>query len=60
MTVNAVVPSTLNTVANRDWGRPEEVATWVRPESVAEAILWLASDLAADVTGALVPVYGRT
>jgi NAD(P)-dependent dehydrogenase (short-subunit alcohol dehydrogenase family) len=58
VTVNAVLPSTLDTAANRNWGTPEQVATWVKPESVTEAILWLASDLAADVTGCLLPVYG--
>ena len=60
VTVNAVLPSTLDTAANRKWGRPEEVSHWVQPDAVAQAILWLASDLAAEVTGALLPVYGRT
>jgi NAD(P)-dependent dehydrogenase (short-subunit alcohol dehydrogenase family) len=58
VTVNAVLPSTLNTESNREWGRPEQVAKWVEPASVAEAISWLASDLAADVSGCLLPVYG--
>ena len=58
VTVNAVLPSTMDTEANRSWGKPEQIETWVKPEAVAQAILWLASDLAADVTGCLLPVYG--
>jgi NAD(P)-dependent dehydrogenase (short-subunit alcohol dehydrogenase family) len=59
ITANAVLPSTIDTEANRSWGTPEQQALWVKPESIAEAILWLASDAASDVNGALVPVYGR-
>jgi NAD(P)-dependent dehydrogenase (short-subunit alcohol dehydrogenase family) len=59
ITANAVLPSTIDTEANRSWGTPEQQATWVKPESIAQVILWLASDAAADVNGALVPVYGR-
>ena len=59
VTVNAVLPSTIDTEANRSWGSAGEAAKWVAPASIAEAILWLASDAAADVSGALLPVYGR-
>ena len=60
VTCNAVLPGTIDTEANRGWGTPEQVATWVRPESVAASIFWLASDAAGDVNGALLPVYGRS
>lgn len=60
VTVNAVLPGTIDTPANRSWATPEQVSAWVKPESIAEAIVWLASDAAADVNGALVPVYGRS
>ena len=60
VTCNAVLPGTIDTEANRGWGSPEQVATWVKPESVATAMFWLASDAAADVNGALLPVYGHS
>jgi NAD(P)-dependent dehydrogenase (short-subunit alcohol dehydrogenase family) len=59
ITANVVLPSTIDTEANRSWGTPEEQAKRVKPSSLAEVILWLASEAAADVNGALVPVYGR-
>jgi NAD(P)-dependent dehydrogenase (short-subunit alcohol dehydrogenase family) len=60
ITVNAVLPGTIDTAANRSWGTAGQAATWVKPQSVANAILWLASDAASEVNGALVPVYGRS
>lgn len=59
ITANVVLPSTIDTRANREWGSAGQQAKWVKPESIAEVILWLASPAAADVNGALVPVYGR-
>jgi NAD(P)-dependent dehydrogenase (short-subunit alcohol dehydrogenase family) len=59
ITANVVLPSTIDTGANRAWGSAEQQATWVKPESIAKVIFWLASEAAADVNGALVPVYGR-
>ena len=59
ITANVVLPSTIDTPANRTWGSPEQAAQWVTPASIAGTILWLASDAAADVNGALIPVYGR-
>lgn len=58
ITVNAVLPSTIDTPANRTWGSPEQRTHWVTPASIAGVIVWLASDAASDVNGALVPVYG--
>ena len=59
VTVSAVLPSTMDTGANREWGTPGQIQTWVQPRSVAQAIFWLASDLASDVNGVLLPVYGN-
>src|SRR5205085_10061617 len=59
ITVNALLPSTIDTTANRSWGSAEQQAKWVTPESIAKQVLWLASDDAADINGALVPIYGR-
>jgi NAD(P)-dependent dehydrogenase (short-subunit alcohol dehydrogenase family) len=56
ITVNAVLPSTLDTEANRRAMLEADVTTWVRPESVARAICFLASSDAGDVTGTLLAV----
>jgi NAD(P)-dependent dehydrogenase (short-subunit alcohol dehydrogenase family) len=56
VTVNAVLPSTMDTEANRRAMPDANRRTWVTPDSVARAILFLASDAAADVTGTLVAV----
>ena len=57
--VNAILPSTIDTPENRSWGTPDQIAKWVAPQSLAQVAVWLASPNAADVNGALVPVYGR-
>jgi NAD(P)-dependent dehydrogenase (short-subunit alcohol dehydrogenase family) len=59
ITVNAVLPSTIDTAANRASMPSADFAKWVRPEELAEVILFLASDAASAVTGALLPVNGR-
>ncbi len=57
--VNAVVPSTMDTPANRAAMPDADFSRWPKVEEVAEAIAFLASDANACVRGALVPVYGR-
>ena len=59
ITVNAVLPSTIDTAANRASMPDADFAKWVRPEELADVILFLASDAASAVTGALLPVNGR-
>ncbi|CCE08268.1 putative Short-chain dehydrogenase/reductase family (SDR); Glucose/ribitol dehydrogenase [Bradyrhizobium sp. STM 3843] len=59
ITVNAVLPSTIDTPANREAMPKAEFEKWVTPQEVAEVILFLASDAASGVTGALIPVAGR-
>ena len=56
VTVNAVLPSTMDTEANRRAMPTADRRGWVTPASVARAILFLASDAAADVTGTLLAV----
>jgi NAD(P)-dependent dehydrogenase (short-subunit alcohol dehydrogenase family) len=60
ITANAVLPGTIDTEANRAWGTPEQITRWVKPDSIAAAIAWLASDEASDVNGVLLPVYGQS
>ncbi|MBW2244956.1 MAG: SDR family NAD(P)-dependent oxidoreductase [Deltaproteobacteria bacterium] len=53
---NAVVPTTIDTPANRASMPDADHASWTRPEQIAQVILWLASDAAGAVRGALIPV----
>jgi len=59
ITVNAVLPSTIDTPANRASMPKADFGKWVTPQELAEVILFLASDAASAVTGALLPVSGR-
>jgi NAD(P)-dependent dehydrogenase (short-subunit alcohol dehydrogenase family) len=59
ITVNAVLPSIIDTAANRVSMPKADFAKWVTPQELAEVILFLASDAASAVTGALLPVSGR-
>jgi len=59
ITVNAVLPSIIDTAANRASMPKADFAQWVRPKELADVILFLASDAASAVTGALIPVSGR-
>ena len=59
VTVNAVLPSTIDTAANRASMPKADFGNWVRPQELAEVILFLVSDAASAVTGALIPVAGR-
>ena len=59
VTVNAVLPSILDTPQNRADMPDADPATWVAPADLAEVMLFLASPEARAVTGALVPVTGR-
>src|ERR1700720_143069 len=59
ITVNAVLPSTIDTPANRASMPRADFAKWVTPQELTEVILFLVSDAASAVTGALLPVSGR-
>ena len=59
ITVNAVLPSIIDTAANRASMPKADFAKWVAPKELADVILFLASDAASAVTGALLPVSGR-
>lgn len=57
--VNAVLPSVLDTAQNRKDMPDANFRAWVAPASLAKVMLFLASDEARDITGALIPVTGR-
>lgn len=59
ITVNAVLPSIIDTATNRADMPDADFTAWVTADEVAQAILWLASEQASGVTGALLPVVGR-
>lgn len=59
ITVNAVLPSIIDTPANRVQMPDADHSKWVTPGALAEVILFLASDRAEAITGALLPVTGR-
>jgi NAD(P)-dependent dehydrogenase (short-subunit alcohol dehydrogenase family) len=59
ITVNAVLPSIIDTAANRASMPKADFAKWVTPHELAEVILFLTSDAASAVTGALLAVNGR-
>ncbi len=59
ITVNAILPSTLDTPRNRLDMPNADFSRWVTPTEAAEVIAFLVSDEASAVTGALIPVVGR-
>ena len=59
VTANAVLPSLIDTAANRASMPGGKFDNWVKPEAVAQLLLFLASEAAAATSGALVPIYGR-
>ncbi len=59
VTVNAVLPSIIDTPANRQDMPNADPAQWVAPTDLAAVILFLASPASRAMTGALVPVTGR-
>lgn len=58
--VNSVLPSIIDTQANRSAMPGAAFDKWPKPEEIAQVILFLASDQARVVHGASVPVYGQS
>jgi NAD(P)-dependent dehydrogenase (short-subunit alcohol dehydrogenase family) len=58
--VNCILPGTIDTPKNREDMPQADFSRWVQPEAIADVILFLASDQARGITGAAIPVYGRS
>ena len=56
---NAILPSVIDTPANRAATPDADFSKWVRPAEIARVVRFLVSDDAAVTSGAAVPVYGR-
>ena len=56
---NSILPSIIDTPANRNAMPNADFATWPKPEDIARVILFLASDEAKVIHGAAIPVYGN-
>lgn len=56
VTVNGVLPTTIDTPANRASMPHTDPSTWAKPESIADTLLFLASDEAGQINGAAIPV----
>jgi NAD(P)-dependent dehydrogenase (short-subunit alcohol dehydrogenase family) len=57
--INAVLPSTMDTAANRASMPKADFTRWVTTPSAAGVIAFLLSEAARDVSGAAIPIYGR-
>ena len=59
ITANVILPGTIDTEANRKSDPGGNRSKWVSPERLAALVFYLASDAAAEITGAAIPVYGE-
>lgn len=59
ITANTVLPSTIDTRANREAEPNANFGAWVTPAAIASLLVWLASKEAGAVSGAAIPIYGR-
>jgi NAD(P)-dependent dehydrogenase (short-subunit alcohol dehydrogenase family) len=57
--VNSILPSIIDTAANRQAMPGSNFASWPKPEDIAQVILFLSSDFAKTIHGAAIPVYGN-
>jgi NAD(P)-dependent dehydrogenase (short-subunit alcohol dehydrogenase family) len=56
---NAILPSVIDTPANREAQPGADYSKWVKPEEIAKVVRFLVSEDSAPTSGAAVPVYGR-
>ena len=56
VTVNGILPTTIDTAANRASMPNADTSKWVKPESIAQLVVFLVSEEAGQVNGALIPI----
>jgi len=59
ISANSVLPGTMDTPGNRSGDPEADRSQWVQPSQVAALLVHLASDAAAQITGAAIPIYGN-
>lgn len=59
ITVNCLLPSTIDTPANRAGASEKAIAKWVQPSDIAAVALFLLGPDARIISGAAIPVYGK-
>lgn len=59
VTMNCVVPSTIDTPDNRQSMPKADPNRWVRAEQIADLLVYLCSDAASAINGAVIPIYGQ-
>lgn len=59
VTANVLLPSTIDTLANRRMMPEADQGKWVQPERIAIAMRFLCSEAAAPINGARIPIYGE-
>jgi NAD(P)-dependent dehydrogenase (short-subunit alcohol dehydrogenase family) len=58
ITVNVILPGTIDTESNRQADPSGDHSKWVSPQKLAALACFLASDAASEITGAAIPAYG--
>jgi len=58
LTANVVLPGTMDTPANRKAMPGADFSKWLKPADVADLVLWLADERAAQITGTAIPIDG--
>jgi NAD(P)-dependent dehydrogenase (short-subunit alcohol dehydrogenase family) len=60
ITANCILPGTIDTPQNRASMPDADFSRWVAPAALADVVVFLASDAARAISGAAIPVYGRS
>ena len=59
MAASKILPSVIDTPANRKAMPGADTSVWVKPEEIARVLLFLCSEASREISGAAVPIYGR-
>lgn len=58
--VNCIIPGTIDTPGNRESMPEADFSRWVQPEALVDIMMFLTSDEARALHGAIIPAYGLT